>query len=168
MIIQMNLRQIVRICALFIFVGTPILATSASSQVHVTLNMRVESVNELAVSGNPGNLVVFINPATGLSNEAVDVTTTYGITTNEKNKKITAVLDQPMPDNMFLSIEFSPPSGASSLGRVLLSTVVRDLVIGLSYLGENWRAITYRFSSGKGASSMNGSRNVTFTLIDGE
>jgi hypothetical protein len=50
------------------------------------VGVEVTAINEIAVSGNPGNLVINSATAGQQPDDATDGSTTYDITTNEENK----------------------------------------------------------------------------------
>ncbi|MEO7455759.1 MAG: hypothetical protein ABIY52_05810, partial [Gemmatimonadaceae bacterium] len=55
----------------------------------------------------------------------------YGITTNEVNQKITASLDAPLPAGTTLSVAMAAPAGAASKGAKTLGTAASlDVVTG--------------------------------------
>ncbi len=133
-----------------------------------TVTFEVQAINEISVSGNPGNLIV--NSATaGSQPDAVsDNSTSYAITTNETTKKITGAIDTNMPANTTLQINLTAPTGGTSAGNVTLTTTAADLVTSISQVAESGLTITYTFSATVSAGVVTStSRTVTLTLTDG-
>jgi opacity protein-like surface antigen len=136
------------------------LALAADSTTQI-VTFEVQAVNDISVSGDPGPLVTIAGSS------ATDNSTTYSITTNEANKKITGELDADMPPNTTLEINLAAPTGASSLGDVALSSAPADLVTGIGILSESGLAITYTFTADVGAGVIaSDTRTVTLTITD--
>jgi hypothetical protein len=132
-----------------------------------TVTLQVDAINEIAVSGDPGALVVNTATAGGEPDTATDNSTDYDITTNESSKRITGVLDSAVPANTELYIFLVAPTGASSAGDVLLTTSAADLVTGISTLAESNHTITYKFYASVAAGTVGSTtRTVTLTLTD--
>ncbi len=132
-----------------------------------TVTFEVQAINEISVSGNPGNLVISTATAGSDPDDATDNSTSYSITTNESSKKITGSIDAAMPANTTLKVNLTAPTGASSAGSVTLSTTAADLVTGIATLAESGLTITYTFSATVSAGVVaSDSRTVTLTLTD--
>lgn len=158
----MKSSKIFSILLLVLLVGTSGWALAADT-VTQTVTFEVLPINEIDVSGNPAALTVnSLDPVT-------DNTTTYDITTNETNKKITGAIDVDMPANTTLQVNLAAPAGATSVGDVTLSTVAADLVTGISHVNQAGNTITYTFSATEAADVTMGpqTRTVTFTIVDG-
>jgi hypothetical protein len=120
------------------------------------------------VSGNPPTLTINTATAGQQPDEVSDSSTTYSVTTNGSNKKITGALDSNMPQYTTLKANLAAPTGGTSAGDVTLSATSSNLVTGISTLAEQGKTITYKFSAQPEAgTSINDSRVVTFTLTDG-
>jgi len=132
------------------------------------VRFQVTAINQVAVSGSPAPLV--INSATAGS-AAASITasgTSYAVTTNESNQKITASLDQPLPSDVTLEVILAAPSGALSAGAVPLSTSGADVVTGISSASASALPITYRLSATPTVQmSAPAARVVTFTIVSG-
>src|SRR6266545_6919173 len=132
------------------------------------VRFQVNAINQVAVSGSPAPMV--INSATPGSAPApvIGGGTTYALTTNESNQKITASIDQPLPSGVTLEVTLSAPAGASSAGAVPLSTAGADVVTGISSASASALPITYRLSATPAVQmSAPESRTVTFTIVSG-
>jgi hypothetical protein len=156
-----------------IFLGVGVLlllalgAASAANTDNQTVTLQVAAINEIAVSGDPGALIVSTGTAGAEPDTATDSSTDYDITTNESNKKITGVLDAAVPANTELYVFLTAPTGGTSAGDVQLTTSAADLVTGISTLAESNRTITYKFYASIAAGIVSSTtRTVTLTLTD--
>ncbi len=143
--------------------ATTAIAQSANQDVTIV----VADINEVSVSGN---LTLTINSATAGSNpdDATDNTTSYSITTNGTNKKITGQLDVAYASGISLAVDVTAPTGGTSQGQKTLSTTAQDLVTTMSKLVGSTLTITYTAAATLSAAP-NGSGEtniITFTLID--
>ena len=86
------------------------------------------SAQSIAVSGDPGALVVHTATA-GLEPDPVsDATTTYVVTTTSAIQKIVARLDAPLPNGVTMTLRAAAPAGATSRGAVALTTADQEIV----------------------------------------
>jgi len=132
-----------------------------------TVTFEVQAINEISVSGNPGNLVVSTATAGSEPDAATDNSTSYSITTNQSSKKITGAIDLAMPANTTLQINLTAPTGGSSAGNVTITTTAADLVTGIATVAESGLTITYTFSATVDAGVVaSDSRTITLTLTD--
>ena len=131
------------------------------------VRFEVNAVNQIGVSGSPAPLV--INSATPGSAPASITAggTSYAITTNESNKKITASVNQALPAGVTLEVQLAAPSGASSAAYVALGTSSADLVTGISSISAASLPITYRLSATPAVQMSAQARTVTFTIVSG-
>jgi len=132
------------------------------------VRFQVNAVNQIAVSGNPMPMV--INSATpgSIPTTVVATGTTYAITTNETNQKISASLDRAMPAGVTLEVALAAPASAASLGTVPLSTGAADVVTGISSVAASALPITYRLSATTAVQMPAAeTRTVTFTIVSG-
>ena len=142
----------------------PVLAGSSANQ---TVTLQVSAINEISISGNPGALTVNSATAGSAPNAVNDASTTYAITSNESDKKITAAIDSAMPDGTTLTVNLGAPTGATSAGAVALSTSAADVVTGITKLNESGKSISYSFSATAAAGVVaSTSRTVTLTVTD--
>lgn len=152
------------LAALAILAVTPgaMMGQSAAQTVHFQVN----AVNQLAVSGNPTLAITSATPGTGLTT-ATASGATYAITTNETNQKITASLNQPMPDGVALEVTLAAPAGAISAGSVSLGTASADVVTGISATAASALPILYRLNASPQVQIGPTARTVTFTIVSG-
>lgn len=147
----------------FEFTGKAMAGASATA----TATYEVTAINELSASGNPGSLTVTAATAGSQPDAVTDATTTYAITTNGTNKKITAAINTAMPAGTTLKVTLAAPTGASS-SQVTLSTTPADAVTGITTLAESGKTITYELSATVAAGVVaSGSKTVTYTIVDG-
>ena len=131
------------------------------------VQFQVTAINQVAVTGSPAPLAISTATA-GEAPAAAESGSSYAITTNEANKKITASLDQPLPAGVTLEVSLAAPAGASSPGRVALGTGSADVVTGISATNASGLAITYRLSATTTAQTTGPqARVVTFTIVSG-
>jgi hypothetical protein len=132
-----------------------------------TVTYQVSAINELSVSGNPGALIVSTATAGSAPNVANDSSTSYGITTNESNQKVTGVINSNMPDGLTLSVTLAS-NGAASEGKKSLSTVATDLVTSISTLNESSQGISYELAATSAAGVVSSAtKTVTLTITAG-
>ena len=87
----------------------------AADNVAQTVTYQVSAINEISVSGNPGALIVITAVPGSQPTAVTDATTTYAITTNIANKKITGALNTAMPANTSLESDPRGPDGRNEL-----------------------------------------------------
>ena len=151
--------------AAFAMTATNTLAGSTATQ---TVTFEVQAINEISVSGNPGAMTINTATAGSAPTSVSDSSTTYAITTNESNRKITAAIDLAMPSGVTLTANLTAPTGATSAGAVTLGTVAADVVTGITTLNESAKTITYNLSATAAAGTVaSTSRTVTYTVTAG-
>lgn len=147
-------------------IAVMVFAGSASAQTATsTAGYEVTAINDVSVSGNPGNLV--IDAASELDG-VTDATTTWSVTTNQTGAKVTGEIDSDMPTDVTLKVELDAPTGATSEGAVGLSVAAGDLVTGITEIDATGLGVTYTLSALPTAGVVAaGTRTVTFTITDG-
>ncbi|MFH1452363.1 MAG: hypothetical protein ABIH00_00045 [Armatimonadota bacterium] len=139
----------------------------AGSTANQSVSFQVDSISEFAASGDPGTFSIDTAVAGSQPSEVTDTTTSYAITTNETNKKITAALNSAMPSNTTLKLTAAAPTGGSSQGELTLTSSALDLVTGISNVAESGKTLTYKFSATVVAGTISlSSKTVTLTLTD--
>ncbi|MDB6073434.1 MAG: hypothetical protein JWO89_1074 [Verrucomicrobiaceae bacterium] len=133
-----------------------------------TVTYEVQAINELSVSGATASLTVNAATAGSAPTAVSNSTTTYAITTNEENRKITGALNTVMPDGVTLSVTLGAPTGASSTGKQTLTDEPADLVTGISTLNESGKSIQYELAATSAAGVVaSASKTVTLTITAG-
>jgi hypothetical protein len=94
---------------------------------------------------------------------AAVATGSYGFAANESNRKITASLDQAMPNGSSLAVTMAAPDGARSAGETILGTDAVDLVTAIPVSQSSGLPVRYtvRAPDGLDASEQ---RVVTYTV----
>lgn len=140
----------------------------ASETATQTVTYEVTAINELGVSGNPGALVVNAAVAGSAPTEVTDASTTYAITTNESNRKITGAINTAMPAGVTLTANLAAPTGGTSAGALALTAIAQDFVTGISTLNETGKVITYGLSATSAAGVVpSATKTVTITIAAG-
>jgi hypothetical protein len=148
--------------------GLVVIAPEASAQTATqVVRFQVNAVNQIAVAGAPAAMVINTAVAGSAPTSVAAAGSTYAITTNEANQKITASLDQALPSGVTLEVSLAAPSGASSNGHVPLSTAGSDVVTGISSTTASALPINYRLSANASVQVGASARTVTFTIISG-
>lgn len=135
-------------------------AQSNASTQQVSIN--VEEIDVIAITGSVN---MTINQATaGQAPDAATATASYSVTTNGKNRKISAELDQDMPDGLTLYAEMSAPGDSKSKGKVELSDKSKDLVHKLTKVNASGLSLAYEAVATVDADPDNVVRTVTYTI----
>ncbi len=130
-----------------------------------TVTYQVAEINELSASGNPAALIVNTATAGSEPTEVSNATTSYGITTNGNNKKITGAIDTVMPTGTTLKITLTPPTGGLGAIDVPLSATAADLVTGITKKKGSALLITYKLSATVEAGVVDSAtKTVTLTI----
>jgi hypothetical protein len=161
------MRRLARIClpGLVLLACGLVDVGNAATQ---TVTFQVTAIDALSVSGNPAALVVNSATAGSQPTAATNALTTYAVTTNGTNKRVTGVLSAAMPTNTTLQVELVAPTGGSSAGNVTLTAVAASLVTGITALAQSGLTITYTFTATIAAGVLaSDTRTVTLTLTDG-
>lgn len=140
----------------------------AGNTAQQTVTFEVQAIDEISVSGNPAALVISTATAGSEPDDATNNATTYAVTTNGTNKKITGALDSAMPANTTLAVNLTAPTSGSSAGSVALTASDADLVTGITQNAESGLTVTYTLSATVTAGIVaSDSRTVTLTLTAG-
>ena len=141
----------------------------AAGSANQVVTFSVSAINEISISGNPGALIVSAATAGSQPNEVSDNSTSYLISSNGTNMKITGSIDTPMPAGVTLKVNLSAPTGGSSAGDVSLGVSSVDLVSGTTKVAETGKTITYKLNATVAAGVVvNANKTVTLTLTDGD
>ncbi|OJU80004.1 MAG: hypothetical protein BGO10_06855 [Chlamydia sp. 32-24] len=139
-------------------------ATTATATVTYTIG----AISAITVSGNPGPLNVNAAVAGSPPSSATDSTTTYSVTTNGTNMKITGSVGAALPTGVSLAVTLAAPSGATSAGAVNLTTTAQNLVTGLTGVAASALGITYALTATAAAVPVSGATAVvTYTIVQG-
>jgi hypothetical protein len=145
-----------RIYFFFFFFKSALLIASNSS-----VSLCIEPINEIALQTIPS---ISLPPKSIASTYTCKGS--YSITTNEDGKRITASINSPLPKGATLSIKLEPPSGASSLGSVSISSQETSLVSNISKVAESNLEITYTITSSESCLAGSYLNMITVSLSD--
>ena len=148
------------------------------NQAQQTITISVQATNELvsdleveAISGTLDlsiSLPTFKIGSDPTSKRKQTITMYYSIDTNEENKKLTAMLDRPMPEGVTLSSYVTPPQGSRTTGEQELSTFPSDMVIEISFTAGKGLPIFYTMTAERSAGVVpTQTRVITYSLVDG-
>ena len=156
------------VLALVVSWGGIALAADNASQ---TVTYSVSAINEISVSGDPASLDITTATAGSDPNQVTDSSTTYSISTNGTDKKITAELDTDVAAGLTLEINLADPDGggsATSAGDVTLTSSAADCVTSITGLAASAKTITYKFSATMAAGVVGSTgKTVTLTVVAG-
>ncbi|HEY5060339.1 MAG TPA: hypothetical protein VII52_02335, partial [Gemmatimonadaceae bacterium] len=92
----------------------------------------------------------------------------WAVTTNQTGAKITGSIASDMPAGLTLSATLAAPAGATSAGKLALSSTAVDLVTTITKLNAGGLGLTYDLDATAAAGVVSSStRLVTFTITGG-
>ena len=143
-------------------------ASTAQAQTATqTVLFAVNAINQIAFAGAPSltiNTAIAGNAPTSVTN----ATSTWAVTTNQTDAKITASIPLAMPAGATLSSSLAAPAGAASAGFQPLGIVALDLVTTITKLNQAGMVVTYKLDATAAAGVIiGGSRVVTYTITGG-
>jgi hypothetical protein len=151
---------------IFIFLVLFLQGSAHGAQVGTTsVTFTFQAIDEIAVTGAP-TLTINSAIAGQQPQPVVNTSSTFSVSTNGTNKRITASINKLMPANTTLEIQLTAPGSGTSTGYKTLSTVAADVVTGISHVASASKTITYRFSATTAAGVLTDSCTVTLTLTD--
>lgn len=153
----------------YLTLAIALLALSSTSYAQSNVASQQVSINvaEISVIAVTGNVNMTINAATaGQAPDAATASVSYNVTTNGSNKKISAELDTAMPTGLTLSANMTAPGGASSAGKLALSTTSVDLVTGITKVRASGLALAYEAVATVNAAPDSYVRTVTYTITN--
>lgn len=147
---------------------TVALSTAAMAQTATqTVTFQVDAINQISVSGSP---TLDINTAVAGSapTSATSSGNSWAVTTNQTGAKITGSIASNMPAGLTLSATLTAPAGATSAGKLALSSTAVDLVTTITKLNAGGLGLTYDLDATAAAGVVTSStRLVTFTITGG-
>jgi hypothetical protein len=156
-----------RIVQVFVFIFLIILTGStafASSTTDQIITTQIDAINEISITGNPQALLISdFTPGIEWMYKN-DTNTSYAITTNETDRKITCEIDEDMSTNTNLKVTLAAPTGWSRSLQVALSTTPASLATG-GPIAQSGLLITWLFEANTDAGIITESqRTATFTI----
>lgn len=158
-----NLRVIGYGAALLLASGRAVSAQRATQ----TVTFRVEAIDQIAVQGAPAltitNAVAGQVPASATASGS-----SWSVTTNQTNSRITASIGSEMPPGLTLSVDLGVPDGATSAGLKALGTTPVEVASHLSKVAAAGLPLSYQLDAVPTAGVVTtGSRVVVFTITSG-
>src|SRR5262245_57955357 len=99
--------------SMYLAVGALTLAGAAQAQTATqSVSFEVQAINKNSVTGSP-SLVINTATAGSQPTQATYNTSTYSITTNQADRKITASINSDMPSGVTLKVNLTAPAGGS-------------------------------------------------------
>ncbi len=124
---------------LIIAMSTSALALGTVDQ---TVTVQVSTITSISVSGNVTGLTIAAAVAGSDPTQVTDAETTYSVTSNGANKKITGSLAVAMPANITLKVNLASAS-ASTGGDKTLSAGDENLVTAMTAMKDSAQVVTY-------------------------
>ncbi|PIQ63074.1 MAG: hypothetical protein COV99_04705 [Bacteroidetes bacterium CG12_big_fil_rev_8_21_14_0_65_60_17] len=125
------------------------------------------NVSEISVISVSGDVSMTISAATaGQAPDPVTASSSYAVTTNGQDKKITGELDTDMPEGLTLNASMAAPEGADSAGKKALSKSAVDLVSNIDQVRGQGLALTYEAVATVNANPDGYTRTVTYTITN--
>ena len=126
------------------------------------VTFKVVAANRMAFGSASASVSVQRPSASAAPTSASVAGSSYGITTNEVNQKISASINAPLPAGETLAVSLAAPAGATSKGMKTLSTQPADVVTGISAVNADALPVTYQVTG-----NARGARVVTYTITAG-
>jgi hypothetical protein len=142
------------VTSLLLAAATPVAAQSATQLVR----FRVVALQQAAVQQPSAAMV----PRAGASATSMG---SYGLATNETNRKISASLDQAMPNGSSLVVTMAAPVGGRSTGDTTLGTVDTDVVTAIPASESRGLPVRYTVRAPVGLRGPE-QRTVTYTITE--
>jgi hypothetical protein len=161
-------RLPIKLSLIICFLVPTILLAQRESSVTQTLTVEVKPITKIAVSGNPGALLINDMNASSDVLTVSDNNSKYSMMTNLDNMKIVASINDPMPAGTRLLLKLESSKGLSD-GLVDVSSA-RSPVEVVTSLGKGSdlnQTITYTFASDASVGQIStDSRVITLTLTN--
>jgi hypothetical protein len=127
----------------------------------------VRPISEISVSGNPQPLIIWKAEAGSEPVEVTDSSTSYSITSNSHNSKITGMINENMPASTELLCTLQAPDEGQSQSQVKLINTPKELVSLINKKNISNLTITYIFRAQVDAGQIESQQKIiTFTIIN--
>ncbi len=150
-----------------LFLPTGLLAQDFATATQ-TLILEVRSVASISVTGDPSPLRITTGEAGSATLSVSDASTSYNITSNRPNMKLSVSVDEPVPPGTRLFVEMEGATGVSA-GRVEISdaTAPVDAVTGIDKGTVTGQTISYVLEADAARGPLAAeSRTIILTLTD--
>jgi len=132
-----------------------------------TVTFAVNAINQIAFVGTP-SLTITTAVAGSQPTSATVGTSTWAVTTNQSNAKISASIPLAMAAGLTLSVNLTAPATATSAGLQPLTTTAVDLVTVITKLAVGSLSATYQLDATAAAGVVtSATRVVTYTISGG-
>ena len=150
------------------FLVPTILMAQRESSVTQMLTVEVKPITKIAVTGNPGALLITDVNASSDVLTVSDNNSKYSMVTNLDNMKIVASINDPMPAGTRLLLRLESSKGVSDgLVDVSSATSPVDVVTSLGKASDLNQTITYTFAADASVGQIStDSRVITLTLTN--
>jgi len=122
----------------------------------------VRAIDVLAIGGSVSLTIDSATP--GQDPEPAFGSGIYSYMTNGINRKISARMDEALPEGLSLFVTMEAPQGATSAGRTALGLQDVDLVTGISRRASGGLEIAYEAVATARAEPGNMTRVITYTM----
>ena len=160
---RLSRRAAAGFLGLFALVSGRILEAQTATQ---TVTFSVVSSSRATIASVAAPMTLRAAIANGTSTRASVAGSSYAITTNESNQKISASLNEAMPSGLSLAVSLSPPAGALSRGTTRLCATAADVVTGISAADATSLPLVYTLTASSVPDRSN-RRIVTYTVTAG-
>lgn len=131
-----------------------------------TVDITINAVNKISVGAGTPSLTISTAVAGDAPTEA-SAASTWAVTTNQTNTKVTARINSAMPSGASLLVTLGAPTGATNVADVSLDATDKDVVTGITHLNESGLAIGYKLQATSAAAVTSISKTVTYTVVGG-
>lgn len=149
------------------------LTTAAQAQTTASHPVTIDVASVELITLNDASVSISVPaPAAGSATSVATAASTYNVTSNLSNRKITGELDAAYPSGITLAVAMNAPtassqsgaSAGSSAGSQVLGVAPVNLVTGMSYVYGSGIGMTYTATVDAGIAVQSPSRDVTYTL----
>ena len=138
-------------------------ATSNATQ---TVDITISAVNRISIGAGTPTLTINTAVAGSAPTDAT-ASSTWSVTTNQPNTKVTAKINSAMPDNTTLLVTLAAPTNATSVADVSLTATDKEVVTGISQLNASGLSLNYTLQATSAANVQTFSKTVTYTVTGG-
>lgn len=155
-----NFKNIFTIALFVLGFANVVQAQSNNSSQQVSVN--VAEIDVISISGNVA--FTFSQATAGKSLDSVTGSASWSVSTNGRNRKITAELDSDLPKGLDLKVGMEAPNGAHSTGMKELSAKPKHLIQNLTSVSQSGMAINYEVTAKVDVASSSYARTILFTI----
>jgi hypothetical protein len=142
----------------------------ANSTATQDITIDIQAINRIAVDGGAQTVTFGASSVVtpGQSPDDQTISTTWAVTTNQPNTKVTAGIATAITGGVTLKVNMAGPTGASGGTDVALTDGAdHDVVTGINKQAQSGMALTYKVSAPVSAGVTSITRTVTYTVVGG-